>query len=290
MPVAKQQKIDELDKRLSALEEQRNSLDSEAEARAEKRDRLNDEFRTLRTQIAEMRDKRDKANTQVQQLKQKRNEHKDRAHAKIEELRKLNQEYKTLSTKKPPQSHQTLQKEFDSLEWKIQTSTLSIQEEKQLVEQVKHVETQLNVHKKLEKTKQKLIELRTEIKAVDVERRQCHEKLTQIAQTSQETHEKMLEKIEESKKVKAKADNAHKELMQTIERAKSSQAEISAVLDAIKQVKGEIRTEEKKEKEQTKATLKERIEKQAREKLKRGEKLSWEEFQVLAEKGMEAQD
>jgi uncharacterized coiled-coil DUF342 family protein len=288
MTMAKEQKIDELDQKLSALRDQSNSLDTEADAHAKRRDKLNDQFRTLRTQITELRDKRDKANEQVQQLKKKRNEHKDETRTKIEEIRKLNQEHKALSTKKPAQSHNALQKEFGDLEWKIQTSTLSLKEEKQLIEQVKQVEIQLNIHKKLETMKRRLLELRTEIKAIDAERKHCHEKLTQIAQTSQETHQKMLEKIEESKKVKAQADTAHKELLQTIERAKAIQAEISTALNEIKQVKGEIRAEETKAKEHTEATLKEKIEKQAREKLKRGEKLSWEEFQMVAERGMEA--
>jgi uncharacterized coiled-coil DUF342 family protein len=47
---------------------------------------------------------------------------------------------------------------------------------------------------------------------------------------------------------------------------------------------------DKKQKKESEDTLRQKIEEQAREKLKRREKLSWEEFQLLAEKGMTSQD
>jgi len=47
---------------------------------------------------------------------------------------------------------------------------------------------------------------------------------------------------------------------------------------------------EEKEKKKKDEALREEFERQAREKLKRGEKLTWQEFQLLAEKGMTAQD
>jgi uncharacterized coiled-coil DUF342 family protein len=58
----------------------------------------------------------------------------------------------------------------------------------------------------------------------------------------------------------------------------------------IKQLRGEIRVEEEKERKQDQDALRETLERQAREKLKRGEKLTWEEFQLLAEKGISTQD
>jgi len=51
-----------------------------------------------------------------------------------------------------------------------------------------------------------------------------------------------------------------------------------------------MREEEEKEKKQSEDELRQAIENRAKEKLKRGEKLSWEEFQLLAEKGISTQD
>jgi uncharacterized coiled-coil DUF342 family protein len=51
-------------------------------------------------------------------------------------------------------------------------------------------------------------------------------------------------------------------------------------------LQGKIRADLQKEKNDNESALRETLEKQAKEKLKRGGKLSWEEFQLLAEKGM----
>lgn len=288
--MSKQQKIDELDRQLLSFRQQKDELDVEADRLAERRDKLNDKFKALRTGIAELRDARDRANEKVQELKQKREVTHSKALARIEELAKLRQQVKTLAKKRPSRNQQLLQKEFEAIEWKIQTTSLSVQEERELVEKVKQIETQLNVHKKLEQLRQKALELQTELKALDMERKLCHEQLTQIARTSQEIHQKMLAKIAESKEAKAEADAIHRQFLQTIEKAKQARKSMAALLAQIKQVKGEIHKEELEEKKQSEEAFRGELEQQARAKLKRGEKLSWEEFQVLAEKGMGAQD
>jgi uncharacterized coiled-coil DUF342 family protein len=58
----------------------------------------------------------------------------------------------------------------------------------------------------------------------------------------------------------------------------------------IRYLKDRIGQEENIEKTRNEETMRKEIEKQAREKLKRGEKLNWEEFQILAEKGIGTQD
>jgi len=55
-------------------------------------------------------------------------------------------------------------------------------------------------------------------------------------------------------------------------------------------MKGSVRREEEREKKKNEEVLRKKLEKRAREKLKRGEKLTWEEFQILAEKGIGTQD
>jgi len=288
--LSKQQKIDELTQKLSALKEQRNKLNAEAAERAEKRNKFNEQFKSLRIEILELKNERDKLNEKVKELKHQRNEMTIKVREKIEEAKKLNQEIKALFKKKPSKSLQTLQREVESIEWKIQTTPLSLQEEKELVERVKQLETQLNIHRKLEQLNHKLLELHAEIKALKTECRLRHEKLTETARKSQEIHEKMLAKIEESRKLKTEADSLHKLFLQTKERTRPIQEEISKISNQIKGLKDEIQREEAKEKKKIEEALREKLEKQAREKLRRGEKLTWEEFQLLAEKGMAAQD
>lgn len=277
----KQQKIDELNKQLSVLKEQKDKLTQEAEALIKKRDKLHEQLKTLRLETSELKAKRDQTNEEVKRQKQKREEYREAIHVKIAELEKLKQEIEVLAKKKPSESRKSLQAEFDRFEWEIQTSSMSLQEEKDAVNKVKQIEVQLNVYKKLDALKEKAWKLRAEIKAFDAETKKCHEKILQLAQNSQEAHQKMLAKIEEAKKVKADADAAHKGFLEVMEKARAVKEEMNKVLGQIRQVRGEIREEEAEEKKQTETALRTRLEKQAKEKLERGEKLTWDEFQLL---------
>lgn len=286
----KTRKIRELDQKLSRLREQQHKLDIEARKWASKRGKVNEQIKNLRAEILELKNKRDGLNENVKELKKLREQTRTEIHEKIEEMKKLDQEIKVLNKKRPSRSPQVLKKESEGIEWKIQTTPLSLEEEKELVERVKKLEIQLNVHRKIEQFYQKTFELRTELKALETKRKLCHEKLTENAQRSQEFHERMLEEIEKVKELRIKANELHEEFVQARERARLIQKEIMGVLSQIKMLQGEVHKEEEKEKRKSENAIRKKFEKQAREKLKRGEKLTWEEFRILAEKGMATQD
>jgi len=286
----KMQMIEELSQKLSALKEQKSRLEDEVYDRAEKRDKLNEQVRNLRVEVQELRSERDELNEKVKKLKDQRNETTKRIREKIEEKKKLNQESNALANKKPPRSYQILKKEAESIDWKIQTTPLALNEEKELVERVKQLESQLNVYRKLQRLAHKTSEIQAEVRTLKAEGELNHQKLTEIARESQEIHRNMLQRIEESKKLKAEADRLHKQFLEARERARPVQEEIAGIINRIRQLKGEIQEQELSEKRQSQDALREALEKEAREKLKRGEKLSWEEFQLLGEKGMTTQD
>lgn len=284
------QSVEEQQKRLISLKDEKERFAAEAEEATKKRDKLNEKFQTMRAEISELKAKRDELNQKVRVLKEERAEAKAKISEKVEQLKKLRQEVKTLEKRTPKRSQQNLQKEFADTEWKIQTSSLNLQEEKELVERVRQAEVQLNIYRKLEESDKKELELKIEVKALDVEGKTCHERLTQIAQNSQETHEKMLHKIEESKKIKAEADSYHQEFIRVLEKIKAIRQEIDAIAGQVRQIKAEKHEKEVKEKKLNEDSLRSKLRQQAAEKLKRGEKLTWEEFLLLSEKETETQD
>ncbi len=283
-------RIEELIQKISALKEQKNKINTEADEWAEKRNKLNEQCAKLRNEIFELKNERDCLNEKVKELKQKREEAKAKIHEDIEEMKKSREEAKTLATKRPSKTLETLQKEVENIDWKIQTTSLSLKEEKELVERVKQLEAQLNIHRKLGQLNQNILELQTRVKALKTESKFCHEKLTETAQKSQEIHKRMVGKLDESKKLKTEADSFHKLFLQAKEKTKPLQEEIMKISNEIERLKEEIRAEEKRERKKGEEALREKIEKQAKEKLRRGEKLTWEEFQLLAEKGMLTQN
>jgi uncharacterized coiled-coil DUF342 family protein len=278
--------IEELQQKVLLLKEQYSNLDNQAREFSVKRDKLNEKVKNNRTEIEKLRQERDAINEKVRELKQHRNELTSAIREKIEEIKGLSEKSKKIAKKRPSKDHQTLKEEVESIDWQIQTTSHTLQEDKELVEQVIQLETQLSVHKKYERLGRMIRNLRSEVDKFKAESQGYHESLTANAQKSQELHGKMLAKVEESRKWRAEADQLHKQFVIARESGKPVQDEIVAGLTEIRKLRGEIREEEAKEKKQSEDDLRQSIEARAKEKLKRGEKLSWEEFQLLAEKGI----
>jgi len=286
----KSQTIEVLTRKLTELKGQRSIAGKDADERAERRDRLNEQVHTLRAEVQKLRAERDELNEEVRKLKQQRSEAVSKIREKIAELKDISQERKAIAENRPLRSYQSLKKELEDLEWKVQTTSHTLQEDKEMMEKARHLETQLSIYRKLEKFSQKASELRNQLNALKNENENCHQKITALAQRSQELHKNMLEKVEEEKRKKKGADDMHKQFLEARAKTRPLQDEIISVSAQILQLRKGLQEAEQKQKKESEDTLRQTIEKQAKEKLKRGEKLSWEEFQLLAEKGMTSQD
>lgn len=291
--MAEQQKLPDiaaLNQQIAALKEQAYTANAETKTYAEKRDKLNEQNKKIRQEIYALKGERNRLNEAVKTLKQQRDEARTKIKAKIEEIKTRRQKLAELKKKAPKQSHQELQKEFTDIEWKIQTTSLDLQEEKQLIETVKQIETQLNVYKKIEQHSQKITELQKELDVLKTEANAFHQELAGIAQKSQETHTTMLAKISESKRVKNEADNVHNAFLQVKQKAKPLNDEIKKLIAQKTNLQSTIREEDERKRKTTEQALKEKLGAQAKEKLQRGEQLSWDEFQLLSEGDDQTQD
>jgi len=282
----KDQMIDELQRRLTELKEQKTMLDYGANEWTEKRDKSNEQVRDFRTEVQRLRSERDAINEQVKKMKQERSGTASEIHEAIENLKKLDEEKGKMAKNRPSRSHEALQEELDDIEWQIQTTSHTLQEDKELVEKVRQLETQLNSHKKLERYYQKSSEMRREVRDLKAENQVRHKKITQLAERSQQIHQQMIGKIEEAKKKRKEADDFHKQLLDAREKTKPIRDEMAKVHVQILQLRKEVEEEQKQKRKDNENALKQTLEERAREKLKRGEKLSWDEFKLLAEKGM----
>lgn len=286
----KTQKIKELNRKLSALKEERDKLNAEAEKWMKKRNKLNERVKTLSLGVRELRKERDELNEKVRKLKQLREKAKVEVLEKIEEFKKLRQEIRVLTVKKPSRTLQTLQREVEKIEWKIQINPLDLKEEKKLIERVKNLEDQLSIHKKIKRLNEKAFKLQAEIKALKTRSKIYHEELMVKAEESQKIHERMLVKIEKRGKVKTEADEMHLNFLKIREKTKAVNDKITAILNQIKVLRREIRREEEEEGKKREEALRKKVEEHAREKLRRGEKLAWEEFKIISEKHVRKQD
>ena len=279
----KTNKIAMIAQQLTALKEQINNAHAETNTHIEKRDKLNGQFKKLRQEIHELKNERDNLNTQVKTLKQQRDEARARIRTIIEEIKTHKQEITELKTKKPKRSQRELQKELEDIEWKIQTTPLAMQEEKRLIENVRQLETQLNVYRKIDKHVKKIAELQKEFETLEKNADTAHRELTETAQKSQETHTIMIAKINESNSIKSEADSLHAAYLQAKEQSKPLHEEFKKLTEQKKTLQDALRKEEEMQKTRAEKVLKEKLESQARDKLRRGEKISFDEFKLLAD-------
>jgi uncharacterized coiled-coil DUF342 family protein len=291
--LTEQQKTNEIatiNQQLAALKEQASKANAATKTHAEKRDMLNEQFKKLRREIYELKSERNRLNEKVKTLRQQRDEARTKIRTIIEEIKTHRQKLTELKKKTPKKSHQNLQKELQGIEWKIQTTSLDLQEEKRLIEKVKQLETQLNVYRKIEQQNKKIVELRNELKTLETKEDAFHQELTDTAQKSQEIHANMLAKIGEARNIKGEADRMHCAYLQAKEQAKPLKAEIKKLIEQRKKLQDAIRVEDERKRKTAEQALKEKLGSQARYKLQRGEKLSWDEFQLLAEDDPQTED
>ncbi|MGD8544680.1 MAG: hypothetical protein PVH12_00770 [Candidatus Bathyarchaeota archaeon] len=290
MTQEKTQKVEELQRRITVLEEEKEKRNIEARKWAEKRDQLNEKVKNLSIEIHKLKNERDELNHEVQKLKQLRDEAKTVIHEKIGEFKELSQQVRTLIQQKSSKEIQTLKKKMEEIEWKIQTTSLSLEEERQLVDQVQKLGAEITILEKLESLYKKKRKVQTELEAAKVSNQSYHNKLMEKAQKSQEFHSKIGDKIDEVKKVRVEADNMHRNYVQNKQNIKPIHKEIADISNKIELLRKEIHEDEEKEKKMVEKALRKKLEEQARKKMKGGGKLTWNEFKILSENDETTQD
>jgi uncharacterized coiled-coil DUF342 family protein len=287
-----------------------NKADIESKKMVEKRDQLNVQSTKINLEIRSLKKERDEVNKKVHTLKQERDEVRVKIKPIMDEIQAINDKKDELKKKMPHVRQRDIQKEIDKIDWKIQTETLDLQEEKRLIGEIKLLETQLVGYRKIEKENKKIAEHIHERKALDARAESFHKELSAFSSESQRLHETMIAKIAEVKKVKEEADGLHKSFIENREKTRNLRVEIAVLTGQMLGLRNTLREQNKelrekaiaervkvmtiRQKEQEEAdiiknqkmledqALKSKLGAQAKEKLDKGEKLSWNEFQLIA--------
>jgi uncharacterized coiled-coil DUF342 family protein len=275
----------------------------------EKRNQLHEQVRKTRDEINQIKTERDSLNEKVRLLKEQRDVIRAKIVPIMEQVAAVDVKIAELKKNVPRVNQRELQEELDAIEWKISTTSLDLKEEKRLVGEVKALEMQLKGFKKIDKQHQKIKELLAQRKVLDDQADVFHKELTDLAKKSQELHGTMMEKVNAVKKDRTEADSLHQafvlaktqnnawydQIRELIEKDQVQRA-ASKGIDIAKRKENEARWIEeqarrkeeqvkRKEEQALRAVkekeIKEKIGSQAKEKLQRGEKVNWEEFQMM---------
>jgi uncharacterized coiled-coil DUF342 family protein len=270
---------------------------------------LNEQVKKAREEIAGLKTERDDINEKVKLLKQQRDAVRTQSDPITDEINALKQKISELKKSLPRESQRELQEEHEAIEWKISTTSLDLQEEKRLIENVKQLEILLSGYKKIDIQNNKINVLVAQRKTFEVQADALHKELTDLATKSQEIHSSMIEKINAMKISRAQADSQHQTYIKTREEVLTPLYEkIGELSGQLRNVKAaiveEAKEEDKIKKEAENATeqaikekqqaIKEKLGAEAKNKLQKGEKISWNEFQLVmgddTEEDSETQD
>jgi uncharacterized coiled-coil DUF342 family protein len=295
-------KIDDIYQQIEKLRDQANTADVQIQKHIEQRNQLNDQVKKTHQEISELKTERDSINEKVKLLKLQRDEIRAKTTPITEEINGIKDKIDELKKKVPHERQQDLQEELDAIEWKIQTTSLDLEEEKGLIENVKQLETLLKSYKKIDLKYKKIKGLLTQRQTLEAQADVFHKELTDLAKKSQEIHSQMIEKVNAAKVGRAQADSLHQAYIQTKEDILLFHVKIAELTGQLQGLRASMREEDKarqkanelsfKEKQQaTKETqqatkekqqaIKEKLGAEARDKLQKGEKLSWNEFQLV---------
>ena len=302
-------KIEDINQQIEKLREQANTADAQIKKYIEQRNQLNDQVKKTHQEIDELKTERDSINEKVKLLKQQRDDIRAKTTPITEEINAIKEKISELKKKVPRERQQDLQEELDAIEWKIQTTSLDLQEEKGLIENVKQLEILLSSYKKIDLKYKKIKDLITQRQTIEAQADLLHNELTDLAKKSQEIHSQMIEKVNAAKVSKAQADSLHQAYVKTKEEILLFQVKIAELTGQLQGLRASMREEDKarrmaaqqafkekqqadKEKQQTvkekQQAIKEKLGAEARDKLQKGEKLSWNEFQLVM--GDDAED
>ena len=307
----------EIIQQLQKLREDVNNSNVQIANCIERRNQLNEEVKKVREEIAGLKAERDKINERVKLLKGERDAIRAQSDPITEQIEKARNKISEFKKTLPRESKRELQEEHDAIEWKISTTSLDLQEEKRLIENVKQLEILLSGYKKIDAQNKKIKELLSQRKSFDDQADVLHKGLTDLAAKSQEIHSKMIEKVNVMRVSRAQADSQHQLYIKTKEEtipqlyekigqligqlnivkasmAKEAKAEAElrakdrADFEKIRQEKVQANKEKAQANKERELAMKEKLGAEARDKLKKGEKLSWNEFQLSM--GVDAED
>jgi uncharacterized coiled-coil DUF342 family protein len=283
-PVVRE-KINELDHELTPLKEQRDKLENEARLWLEKRDNIREQIQQLYAEIISLKKQRDEINQKVKDLKIIRDQLVSDRKEKLNRVIEFKQKVASIKQNSAG-TVRAIQKEIENLDWKIQTNSLSMPEEKRIVKQIAELEERLASYKQVQATWGEIKALQQQLRNLRTEEKEYHNQIAQLAERSRQVHKALTEKGANIPKLKTEANASHQRYVETRKQAQKLDQKCGLLVMQIRALLSKFKSEEQKRKAEREMELVQELERKALNKMKRGEKLTWDEFKILAEKGL----
>lgn len=281
-------RLAETNRLATTLREKRDELNAEAQQLVKERDLLNNQVAEWLFKAREHREKRDDYNQKVAEFKVKRDELYSKLKDKVDEKQGTEDEAEEILKKTSSPAH-VLRRKIRELDWSLQTQVLDLKREREIIEQIAGLETELKIAEDALKKRKESVRTRTEIDDLRLLMNAHHNSVLEFARLSQEENQLMIEAYAEVDALRKRADDAHRRYLETRREADETHRryiEAKQENNKLRKELGEIRVRRRVEKLQA---IENRLEEKtttALEKFKRGERLTMEEFSLLMKRGL----
>ncbi|MFW9831554.1 MAG: coiled-coil protein [Candidatus Thorarchaeota archaeon] len=253
----------------------------------DQRDELRSQTPTVHNEISEIRMARDELNAEVQHQKKLRDEETERARVLQEKFNELRRER---GDQQEHLSFDELQHRFRELEWKQQTSSLTIEEERILLDEMEYTSKAMeqareNQHQSLNHNEE-MDNLWDEIQEARNKAQEHHEKMQALVDKAQQQHQSIINlshslgptrtEVEEAHQMYVKCLQEADEMRERFDELQRQEIDLKSQLDAIRKDRKSARQEREK-------VAMEKLAEQARVKQQNGQKLTMEELRALME-------
>jgi uncharacterized coiled-coil DUF342 family protein len=262
----------------------RDELNTESRRWIEQRDKLNAKARDLIEKARLHRVTRDELNDKVKQTKKDRDEWNKRVGELREEIGKLKR--KKLS--KNGVSIERLRRELKMLEFKQMTSVLSVDKERELIEILSKLQSEIEEMEKTLEQDEEMKRMIKELQDVKEKAEECHRLVEGMAENAQNEHADMMEAYDDGDRVRKEADECQERFIKSKTLADEEHKKhiefIRMVYDFDKIISG-LNAKERRARKEEEDTLARKEAEDVYERFKRGEKLSTEDILALQKSG-----
>jgi uncharacterized coiled-coil DUF342 family protein len=262
----------------------RDELNQKTKEWVQKRDELNAQVRELVDQAAKHRELRDELNQKVKDSKVKR----DEWNQKVSEFNESVTQLKRANLPRDGPPIAKLKKELRALEFKYETSTLTSEKERELVELLSNLNHQIKEREKSLEQNDDIKDAITELREARDQAEEYHKKVSEYAELAQAEHDSMIELYEKADALRKEADHAQEMFIQTKLQADEEHRkhieQIRQVHDFDKIVTGLRQKARKARKKKEESAAKKEAE-DIFDRFKAGEKLSTEDLMTLQKSG-----
>jgi len=210
--------------------------------------------------------------------------HKEKAEitAKIKEL--VAKKRTIIANAKEPED--LLVSQLKEISWRYQTTTLSMDEDRKAVQEIAELEKKLLYFKKTKDLDQEIRKLRSHFNELKSKANAAHNEVLALADESKKHHESLIHAHEQGAMMARELDGIRAEmsgLWEDIQHSKTQLSETRAHFDEAKTVAMQQKAEKLAEQAKLLMTRRTELAERATEKLKKGERLTFEEYGALLE-------